>query len=232
MENKVCSKCKIEKELSEFHFKNKTKNIKMSRCKICSKNAYKCKSRTACHQNNIEKRREYARSYYINNKEKASKANKKYNKDNIEKIQIRTKKYREKNKEHIKKYQTEYKNNNQIKLMLLRAYQRAKKRGYDFTITKYDIIIPEKCPALGIELKYNNKPQMPSSPSLDRLDSAKGYTKENINVISGRANIIKSDATFEEFEAIYKWWKAELAKRKKIDQKLLKVNTGETNVVS
>lgn len=216
MENKVCSKCKIEKELSEFHFKNKTKNIRMSHCKICSKNSNKYKeSKTAWYQNNIEKKREYARNYYINNKEKCSEVNKKYHKDNIEKIKNRTKKYREKNKENIKNYQTEYRNNNQIKLMLGRAYQRAKKKGYDFTITKHDIIIPEKCPAIGIVLKYNNKPQMSNSPSLDRLDSIKGYTKENINVISGRANFIKSDATFEEFEAIYKWWKAELKKRKK-----------------
>lgn len=35
MENKVCSKCEIEKPLDEFFWRNKTKNIKHSQCKEC-----------------------------------------------------------------------------------------------------------------------------------------------------------------------------------------------------
>lgn len=68
-----------------------------------------------------------------------------------------------------------------------------------------DICIPKYCPLLGIELQDNTgtgKGNNPTSPSLDRLNSSKGYTSDNVWVISNRANEIKSNATLEELEAI------------------------------
>jgi predicted RND superfamily exporter protein len=40
------------------------------------------------------------------------------------------------------------------------------------------------------------------TPSLDRIDSKKGYTPDNVWVISHRANQIKNDATIEELKLI------------------------------
>lgn len=40
------------------------------------------------------------------------------------------------------------------------------------------------------------------SPTLDRIVPDKGYVRENVWVISGRANRIKNDATIEELELI------------------------------
>ena len=40
------------------------------------------------------------------------------------------------------------------------------------------------------------------SPSIDRIDSTKGYTKDNIQIISWRANRIKNDSTPEELMQI------------------------------
>lgn len=37
MNNKICSKCKIEKDIDEFPFKNKEKNVRHSACKECWK---------------------------------------------------------------------------------------------------------------------------------------------------------------------------------------------------
>ncbi len=84
------------------------------------------------------------------------------------------------------------------------AKKRAMKRGFDFDLEIEDIPeIPKKCPILGIEIKVNttNKP-LNSSPSLDRIDNNKGYVKGNIQIISNRANRIKSDATIEELEKL------------------------------
>ena len=63
--------------------------------------------------------------------------------------------------------------------------------------------IPKYCPVLGIEIKSNttNAP-LDSSPSLDRIDSSKGYIKGNVRIISNRANRIKSDATIEELRKV------------------------------
>lgn len=40
------------------------------------------------------------------------------------------------------------------------------------------------------------------SPSLDRLDSSKGYVKGNVRVISKRANQLKNNATVEEMRMV------------------------------
>lgn len=91
--------------------------------------------------------------------------------------------------------------------MLWAAKHRAKKIGREFDIKVEDVVIPEFCPILGIKLNLNNSSTSFDSPSLDRLDSSKGYTQGNIFVISWRANKLKSDASFSEIEKIFLWMK-------------------------
>jgi hypothetical protein len=114
-------------------------------------------------------------------------------------------------KRHTKLYSTEKRRKAYEKniegAMYYRAKKRAEKRGMEFTIVPSDILIPDKCPVLGIEIKRTVDGKKENSPSLDRRDSTKGYTKENIVVISNRANRIKSDASFEEIEMIMKYLK-------------------------
>ncbi len=82
---------------------------------------------------------------------------------------------------------------------------RAKKKNIEFSISKEDIIIPDVCPILGISIKRNEQSGFHSdSPSLDRINPDKGYTKDNIRVISNRANLLKSNATIKELELVYK----------------------------
>jgi hypothetical protein len=87
------------------------------------------------------------------------------------------------------------------------AGKRAKKKGIEFSLELADIRIPKVCPVLGIPITPNigGKSATPNSPTLDRLDSSKGYTKENTRVISWRANKIKADATLAELEAIVRY---------------------------
>lgn len=65
--------------------------------------------------------------------------------------------------------------------------------------------IDNKCPILGIELSWGFPKD--SSPSLDRIDPSKGYTYENCQIISNRANRIKSDASIEELELVVSYLK-------------------------
>ena len=89
-----------------------------------------------------------------------------------------------------------------VTVMFNNSKARAKKSGLEFTITKQDIIIPEYCPVLGLKLDRTTIDDWTTSPSIDRIDNTKGYTKENIVVVSRRANILKKDATKEELKCL------------------------------
>jgi hypothetical protein len=76
------------------------------------------------------------------------------------------------------------------------AKHRAQAAGLPFEITVEDIKIPEFCPVFGTPIER---------PSLDRKVNNAGYVPGNIEVISDRANRLKSDATLEEIEAILEY---------------------------
>ena len=91
--------------------------------------------------------------------------------------------------------------------MLQRAKGRAKLKDLEFDLTVKDIIIPKHCPILGIELvcKSGTSGGQKNSPALDRKDSKRGYTKDNVQVISHLANMMKSHATREELITFANW---------------------------
>jgi hypothetical protein len=37
-----------------------------------------------------------------------------------------------------------------------------------------------------------------NAPSIDRIDNSKGYTKDNIMIVSTKLNLLKKDATIDE----------------------------------
>ena len=80
-----------------------------------------------------------------------------------------------------------------------RAKKRAATKGLKFSIDPTDILIPEKCPALGIPMQLSGK-RSRNSPSLDRVVPERGYTADNVRVISDHANRLKSDLSFAELK--------------------------------
>lgn len=83
------------------------------------------------------------------------------------------------------------------------ARRNARRRGEECSLELEDIVIPEYCPVLGIKLEPGNSSHQDCSPSVDRIDSTKGYTKDNVWIISARANRIKNNATVEEIKLLY-----------------------------
>lgn len=83
------------------------------------------------------------------------------------------------------------------------AKSRAKKKNIEFSITLSDIYIPDTCPIFGMPFaQLDGLGTKPNSPSLDRIDSSKGYVPGNVWVISWKANSLKRDATLAELEAL------------------------------
>src|SRR5882724_642638 len=86
--------------------------------------------------------------------------------------------------------------------MFCEARSAAKRRGLEFSIKLEEITVPETCPILGMPLVKGVRQRLFSSPSLDRIDSSRGYVPGNVWVISWRANHLKSNGTLIEFRQL------------------------------
>lgn len=114
-------------------------------------------------------------------------------KDNSDKLAEKARNRRSNNPEKIRNYErNRYQVDPRIK-MLSAAKQRAIKKNLEFNLTIDDIKIPNTCPLLEIPLVVSSGKITDNSPSLDRIDNNRGYTKDNIIIISHMANRCKSD---------------------------------------
>jgi len=117
-----------------------------------------------------------------------------------------------KNPEGIRAYSKKYREDNKndcvwrLKQLLSAAKARAKTKARDFTLTLEELIslYPEdnRCPVFGFELEWNSAGFRETSPSIDRIDSELGYTIDNCQVISWKANRLKADATLNELKQL------------------------------
>jgi len=83
-----------------------------------------------------------------------------------------------------------------------KAKYRAEKQCVPFTIQQADVVIPDYCPELGIEMKKSSGPLCDSSPTLDKITPSLGYVPGNVVVVSFKANSMKRNATVNELGAV------------------------------
>lgn len=159
-----------------------------------------------------------------------SKKNKSWRLANKEKRRQTTKKWRDKNKEKTSIYsrqRIEYIKQNKPKQYLLRkARTSAKRRNILCDLLLSDIPdIPEICPVLGIPLFYTKNKRTDNTPSIDRIDNNLGYTKDNIIIISWRANNLKHNGTYDEFRKLTQFLnKCQYNKKNIKEQKISLIN--------
>lgn len=137
-----------------------------------------------------EEKRKYYKEYYAKNKTK---------------IQEQQRQLYRKNKPIVDRRSKEWLSTHPEYRLWKQAKDSSKQRGLEFSITKEDIVIPQYCTYLGVELTdYRDSGRHDSNLSLDRIDNTKGYVQGNIQVISSKANFMKRDATIEELIAFAK----------------------------
>ncbi len=155
---------------------------------------------------NFKDRKEYQAFYRENNREKLKEWHKNWYEKNKERVKDKLKEFNLKYPGRISENRKKWADNNVEKRLLKGAKGRSKRDGIYFKLESEDIVVPVKCPILGIKLKTNNR-QVPkyNSPSLDRINNNRGYTKNNIQVISYRANTMKGDATPKELLQFAYW---------------------------
>lgn len=98
-------------------------------------------------------------------------------------------------------YHRAWRGANPEKALLVAAKYRAKRQGAKFDIDADDIRIPDLCPILGVPLRANTR----HAPSVDRIRPDGGYVRGNIQVISRKANAMKSDAVPGELVRFADW---------------------------
>lgn len=112
--------------------------------------------------------------------------------------------------ERAKEQRKQSRKNDPRRALLAEARKRAKKKGIPYNLTIEDILVPSHCPVLNIKLTVGDGKRHNGSPSLDRFDNSGGYTKENVRVISLRANQLKNDANLYELEQLVKYMRGDL----------------------
>lgn len=108
------------------------------------------------------------------------------------------KEWKDANKERVRASWKKSKQQAPEKWLLKQAKTRAKLKGHEFNLVLEDIKIPQRCPIMDKVLEWIPDGFNPYAPSIDRIDSSKGYTKDNIQIISAIANRMKWNATKEQ----------------------------------
>jgi hypothetical protein len=195
-ESKLCSKCNIVKQFSEYSNNCNNKNGKMTQCKQCISLLNKTK--------NILRIVEGTK---ICSMCKAEQDDVNFNacKTAIIGLASTCKKC---SKNNVKKW-LESDIKNFIKKIYLSCKHNCNKRSKDlvFAITEEDILElyykqDGKCALSGqilTKIALEDKGVNKYNISIDRIDSSKGYTKDNIQLIGSIINIMKNDIKEEDF---------------------------------
>ena len=187
---KICSRCKQKFPLENFYKDASRKDGLNNKCKLCTdvkQRKYK--------ENNPDIVKAEKRRYYERNKDKFKQ------------------RYQD-NREHIAQKAKESRTGKEgyIKTMLQSARTRAKSRGWEFDLDMGFLLEQSGnyCPVDGLPFDWNreldqNKSLPLTIPSLDRTESSRGYTKDNVVVMGDKWNRWKSNMNIDDLELLIKY---------------------------
>jgi predicted Zn-ribbon and HTH transcriptional regulator len=167
---------------------------------------------SACKANDNNKERgvstynkERARAYYIANRERLLEKGRLYRQSNPDKVRAIVRASKIKHKDRRATARKIARASHPAREMYTAAKARAKKYGYEFSIKVEDVVVPTHCPVLGVKLELGDGTVSGASPSLDRIDNSRGYTPDNVQVISTKANVMKNSANVADLLRFAYW---------------------------
>jgi hypothetical protein len=116
---------------------------------------------------------------------------------------------REKARHFYKKYKSNFferRKKDPIHYIYIRLKASAKKRKIKFDLKEEDLRdkFVTHCPVFNIKLNFFDNSD--NSPSVDRIDNSKGYYKENIIVVSTKANCLKNKSSIDDLKKLYDFY--------------------------
>ena len=183
MQTKMCSKCGIEKPLSDFHKDKRDRSGVRSICKLCRKKY--------CEENK-ERINQYNKQYYQENKEKLNTIKRQYYLDNKDYYE----QYRIENKDYFKQYFKQYQINNRDKVNGISAKRRATKLKATPELTQEEQELINKyyilCNFLGTD-KYHIDHIIP-------LANGGLHHPDNLQVLTAEDNFSKGAKLYYEYK--------------------------------
>lgn len=184
---KQCSQCKELLSIDQFYGDSRRKDGKGHRCKSCVVI--------------------YVRKWQKANPDKLKAQKRRYKKANKDKVSSERKRHYQKHKEKILSRMEQERTGKEgyIKTMLSAAKHRAKNASLEFDLDlEYLLsIATDHCPIDGTpfdwlrQLKQDKLLNL-ATPSLDRIDSSKGYIKGNVKIIGWKWNYKKSNMNLDD----------------------------------
>lgn len=135
----------------------------------------------------------YVKNYYQENRDKE--------------IARAQKSLKKKSRKEQNIYKKKLNRQNPLSIILQQAKRRAKLKNVPFDIMVDDIEVPEFCPVLGSRLTVNEGHAKDNSMTIDRIVPELGYVKNNVAIISFKANTIKNNGSIEDLEKVLCWMK-------------------------
>lgn len=194
--NKTCTRCGEEKPATLEYFYKHGEALRPE-CKVCSlksAKAYREENKEAISEYNkahYEANIEKSKAYYKENKEAISERKRAWYKANREAILERKKAYYEENKEAVFEYNKAYYRTPKGKHRSIK--HDAKERGINFSLPLelYETQLWGKpCHYCGCKIEITG---------LDRKDSSKGYSRDNVVPCCRRCNSQKQNKPYEQF---------------------------------
>lgn len=113
-----------------------------------------------------------------------------------EEFDIRTERRFKQRQESVYRAVKKYNRQHQNRRLYWSAKQRAQRDDIEFALEQDDIVVPERCIYLNVPLTNTyGRGRVATNATIDRVDPTKGYTKDNIQIISDLANRMKSNAS-------------------------------------
>lgn len=187
---KRCSRCETIKPLDAFGKDRHRKDGLNCYCRECCAVAQKV-VRKRCNA----KRTAYNKSYRERNRDKYNAWERNYFQRNQDKLNAKGREWRRQTK-------------GTFVIMHLSAKDRARRKGLDYVLTPAIIANlcatqDDKCALTGIAFDYSRTSEYsirPFAPSIDRKDSTKGYTLDNVQMTCAMVNKAKNEFRQEVFD--------------------------------
>ena len=188
---KTCTKCGVEKPVSEYYKKQRGRYGVRAECKACV-----AVSGKKYYEENRDRVMAYHKKYYEENRDQARAYKKKFREENRDRLKAKDKKYYEENRDQARAYQKKYCKENPEKRRASKHNRRARKASLISDLTEQQWLetlnnFGEKCAYCGDTWEHQDH--------FIPVRLGGGYTKGNIVPACASCNLSKNSKPPEEW---------------------------------